>query len=106
VQRRTTSLLRATSWAMWLLAAVYAVTLVPGIGPPGYHPGIDGWLNMTVDALVIVFLVLRTVADRRDRAAWLVMVAGLLAAFAASTAYLAYYQYLDPVPSMSWADAG
>ena len=103
----TTSLLRATTWLMLVLGAVYAVTLVPGVRPtPGYRPAIDWWLNMTVDALVVLVLALRTVADRRDRAAWSFMTAGLVAAFAGSTAYFAYYQYLDPIPRTSWADAG
>jgi signal transduction histidine kinase len=101
-----TSLLRATSWLMLVLGAVYAVTLVPGVGPAGYAPAIDWWLNMTVDALVIIVLALRVVVDRRDRAAWLLMTAGLAAAFAGSTTYFAYYRHLDPVPSPSWADAG
>jgi signal transduction histidine kinase len=92
---------------MVVLGGVYAVLLVPGIRPtPGYQAAIDGWLNMTVDATVILVLTLRTVIDGRDRAAWLFMTAGLVAAFAGSTAYFAYYQNLDPIPSPSWADAG
>ena len=102
----TTSLLRGTLWLMLALGAVYVVTLVPGVGPDGWSPAIDGWLNMTVNGLIIVLLGLRAALDRRDRAAWLFMIAGLVAAFAASTAYLSYYQYLDPVPSPSWQDAG
>lgn len=102
----TTSLMRATTWLMLALGAVYAVTLLPGIHPLGYRPAVDGWLNMTVDALVVLVLALRCVLDRRDRAAWLCMTAGLLAAFGASTTYFTYYRYLDPVPSPSWADAG
>ena len=61
---------------------------------------------MTVCALVIVVLVLRTLLDRTDRAAWLCMIAGLVAAFCASTAYLAYYQYVEPVRTFSWSDVG
>jgi signal transduction histidine kinase len=92
---------------MLVLGAVYAVTLVPGIRPtPGYRPALDWWLNMTVDGLVILVLALRVLVDRRDRAAWLCMTAGLVAAFAGSTTYYAYYQHLDPIPSPSWADAG
>jgi signal transduction histidine kinase len=92
---------------MLVLASVYAVTLVPGVRPTsGYQPAIDWWLNMTVDAAVIVVLALRTLVDRRDRAAWLFMTAGLLAAFAGSTTYYAHYQYLDAMPDTSWADAG
>ncbi|MGY1663997.1 hypothetical protein ACI78Q_22430, partial [Geodermatophilus sp. SYSU D00705] len=103
----TTSLLRVTTWAMLVSGAVYGATLVPGIRQaPGYDAAVDGWLNMTVDGLVIVVLALRCVADRRDRAAWLFMTAGLVAAFAASASYFAYYQHLDPIPSPSWADAG
>jgi len=103
----TTSLLRATAWLTLVLGAVYGITLLPGVRPtPGYQAAVDWWLNMTVDGLVIVVLALRTLIDRRDRAAWAVMTAGLVAAFAASTAYFAYYQYLDPIPSPSWADAG
>jgi hypothetical protein len=34
------------------------------------------------------------------------MTLGLVAAFAGSTTYFAYYQHLDPIPSPSWADAG
>ncbi|SDO21874.1 Signal transduction histidine kinase [Geodermatophilus sp. DSM 45219] len=103
----TGSLIRVTAWLMLALGTVYAVTLLPGIRPaPGYRSAIDGWLNMTVDGLVILVLALRCVLDRRDRAAWLFMTAGLVAAFGASTTYFAYYQYLDPIPSPSWADAG
>src|SRR5688500_1546333 len=98
--------MRVTTWLMLVLGAVYAVTLVPGIGPTGYSAAIDWWLNMTVDGLVIVVLALRTLLEPRDRAAWAFMTAGLVAAFAASIAYYAYHQYLDPIPSPSWADAG
>src|SRR3712207_6243553 len=103
----TTSLMRTTTWLMLALGAVYGVTLVPGVrSAPGYQAAIDWWLNMTVDALVILVLALRVAADRRDRAAWLFMTVGLVAAFAGSTTYFAYYQHLDPIPSPSWADAG
>jgi signal transduction histidine kinase len=102
----TRSLLRATTWLMLGLGAVYVVTLVPGVGPAGWSPAIDGWLNMSVNGLVIVVLVLRTLVDRRDRAAWLFMITGLVSAFAASTAHLAYYQYLDPIPIFSWTTVG
>ena len=102
----TRSLLRATTGLMVVLGAAYAITLVPGIGPSGWSPAIDGWLNMTVNGLVIVVLALHSLLDRRDRAAWLFMTAGLVAAFAASTAYLAYYQYVDPVRSYTWSDVG
>jgi signal transduction histidine kinase len=99
--------LRATTWLTLALGSVYAVLLVPGVRPtPGYQPAIDWWLNMTVDALVVLVLALRTAVDRTDRTSWLMMVAGLLVAFAGSTAYFAYYRHLDPVPSPSWADAG
>ncbi len=105
--RSTTSRVRPTTGATLVLGSVYAVTLLPGVRPtPGYQPAIDWWLNMTVDGLVIVVLALRTLADRRDRAAWLFMTAGLVAAFAGSTAYFAHYQHLDPIPRTSWADAG
>jgi signal transduction histidine kinase len=102
----TTSLLRTTTWLTLALGAVYVVTLVPGVGSDGWSPVIDGWLNMTVNGLVIVVLVLRCSLDRRDRVAWLVMTAGLVAAFAASTAYLSYYQYVEPVRTYSWVDVG
>ncbi len=105
--RSITSLMRTTAWLMLSLGTVYAVTLVPGVRQaPGYQPALDWWLNMTVDGLVILVVLLRVVADRRDRVAWLVMALGLLAAFAGSTTYFAYYQHLDPIPSPSWADAG
>ncbi len=107
MSRSTTPLLRLTTGGTLALAAVYAVTLVPGVrAAPGYREGVDWWLNMTVDGLVILVLALRVLVDRRDRAAWLCMTAGLVAAFAGSTTYYAYYQHLDPVPSPSWADAG
>ena len=61
---------------------------------PGYQAGLDGWLNMAVDGLVILVLALRVLADRTDRAAWSFMTAGLVAAFAGSTSYFAYYQHL------------
>src|SRR3712207_8089082 len=68
---------------MLALGAVYGVTLVPGVrSAPGYRAALDWWLNMTVDALVILVLALRVAADRRDRAAWLFMTVGLVAAFA------------------------
>jgi len=106
VPHGTTAPLRVTLWLMLVLGAVYMITLVPGIGPDGWSPAIDGWLNMSVCALVIVVLVVRTMLDRTDRAAWLSMIAGLVAAFCASTAYLAYYQYVEPVRTFSWADVG
>jgi hypothetical protein len=106
VPRSIPSAMWVTFWAATVLGAVYAVTLVPGIGPAGYSAAIDGWLNMAVDGLVIVVLALRTVADRRGRTAWLLMTAGLVAAFAGSVLYFAHYQFLDPIPSPSWADAG
>ena len=107
MSHRTPLVLRATTWVTLALGSVYALLLVPGVRPtPGYQPAIDWWLNMAVDALVILVLTVRIVVDRTDRTAWLVMVAGLLVAFAGSTAYFAYYQHLDPIPSPSWADAG
>jgi signal transduction histidine kinase len=102
----TRSLLRATTGLILGLGAVYAVTLVPGIGPAGYSTPIDWWLNMAVDGLVIFVLALRTLLDRRDRAAWSFMTAGLLAAFAGSTVYFAYYRHLDPIPRTWWSHAG
>ncbi len=103
----TTPLVRTTTWLMLALGAVYALTLVPGVRPtPGYRTGLDWWLNMAVDGLVILVLALRVLADRTDRAAWSFMTAGLVAAFAGSTSYFAYYRHLDPIPSPSWADVG
>ena len=105
--RSATSLLRTTTWLMLVLGAVYAVTLVPGVRPtPGYSAAIDWWLNMTVDALVILVLALRVLVERSDRAAWLLLTAGLVAAFAGSTTYFAYYRHLDPMPPTVWADVG
>jgi signal transduction histidine kinase len=98
--------MRPTAWLTLVLGAVYAVTLVPGIGPAGYSTAIDWYLNMTVDALVILALAQRTMADRRERSAWLVMTLGLVAAFAGSTTYFAYYRHLDPMPRTWWAHAG
>lgn len=107
MSHQTAWLLRGTTWVTLALGLVYAVLLVPGVRPtPGYQPAIDWWLNMTVDALVILVLAVRAVADRSDRAAWMMMVAGLLLAFVGSTTYFAYYRHLDPIPSPSWADAG
>ncbi len=102
----TTSLLRLTTWSTFVLGTVYAVTLVPGVGPASYSAAIDWWLNMTVDGLVILVLAQRTLLVRGARAAWALMTLGLVVAFVASTTYFAYYQHLDPVPSPSWADAG
>ena len=102
----TRSLMRATTWLMLALGAVYAVTLVPGIGPAGYSTAIDWWLNMTVDALVILVIVFRVVLDRHDRVAWLFIAAGLVAAFAGSTVYFAYYRHLDPIPRTWWSHVG
>src|SRR5687767_1227063 len=100
-------LVRPAAYVAGLLGLVYAVLLVPGVRPtPGYSALIDVWLNMTVDAVVVVVLVLRSLAVRRDRAAWLLMSAGLAAAFAASTAYYTYLQHLEPIPSPSIADVG
>ena len=100
-------LLRATMCVTLVLGSVYAVTLVPGVRPTaGYQPAIDWWLNMAVDALVILVLAMRAVVDRTDRTAWMVMTAALLLAFLGSTMYFAYYQHLDPIPSPSWADVG
>ncbi len=107
MSHHTTRLLRVTTWLALALGFVYAALLIPGVRTtPGYQPYIDWWLNMTVDALVIAVVAARIVADRTDRMAWLMMGAGLFAAFLGSTAYFAYYQHLDPIPSPSWADAG
>jgi signal transduction histidine kinase len=107
VAHQTPWLLRTATWVTLALGSVYAVLLIPGVRPtPGYQPAIDWWLNMTVDALVIVVLTVRTMVDRTDRPAWLMMIAGLLVAFVGSTAYFSYYRHLDPIPSPSWADAG
>ena len=102
----TTALLRVTLWLMLALGAVYMITLVPGIGPDGWSPAIDGWLNMTVCALVIVVLVLRTVLDRRDRAAWLCMIAGLVAAFCREHGVSGVLPVRRARPDLSWSDVG
>ena len=102
----TSSLMWATTWLTLVLGAVYLVTLVPGIGPAGWSPVFDGWLNMTANGLVIVVLALRVLVGRRDRAAWLCMAGALVAAFTASTAYLTHYQYVDPVRVFTWVDVG
>src|SRR5687768_16982943 len=101
VRSRTTPLLRLTTWLAFVLGTVYAVTLVPGVGPAGYSPALDWWLNMTVDGLVILVLAQRTVAVRGARVAWALMTLGLVVAFVASTAYFSYYRHLDPIPSPS-----
>jgi diguanylate cyclase len=90
-----------------LLALVYAVTLLPGVrSEQGFDALVDGWLNLVVDAGVLAVLVLRALADRRDRTAWLCMAAALASALAASTAYYAYYQFVPPSRSVTWADVG
>ncbi|MDP9435797.1 MAG: GGDEF-domain containing protein, partial [Actinomycetota bacterium] len=66
----------------------------------------DGWLNAVVDLGVIVVLLLRGLAERREQPAWLSLTAGLAAAFAGSVAYYTHYQHLQPVPTRSWADLG
>ena len=105
--RSTTLLLRPATGLTLVLAAAYAVLLLPGVRPsPGYVESVDWWLNMTVDGLVVAVLVLRILADPRGRAAWSCMTLGLVAAFAGSTAYFAHYRHLDPIPQVSWADAG
>jgi diguanylate cyclase (GGDEF)-like protein len=93
--------------ATLVLALVYAVSLVPGVrGTSGFLPLVDGWLNAVVDAAVIVLVLLRARRDRRERAAWACLAAALLCALAGSLGYYAHYQFLDPVPSPSWADVG
>lgn len=67
--------LQATTWVTLALGSVYAVMLIPGVRPtPGYQPAIYWWPNMTVDALVILVLAVRTEVDRTDRTAWMMMV--------------------------------
>lgn len=105
--RSTSALLRPLTWLTLVLAAGYAVLLVPGVrSSPGYFEPVDWWLNMAVDGLVIVVIGLRVLADPRSRAAWSCMTLGLVAAFAGSSAYFAHYRHLDPIPQVSWADAG
>lgn len=81
--------------------------LVPGLRPvDGYDPLIDVGLNQVVDAAVIAVLLVRCRVERRGRAAWLLMAAGLSAAFGASVASSTWFQHLDPVPSSSLSDVG
>jgi diguanylate cyclase (GGDEF)-like protein len=90
-----------------LLAGAYGVTLLPGVRPvSGYDPALDGWLNSIVDGAVVLLLVLRGLAVRRERAAWLFLAAGLASALAGSAVYYAQYRDLEPIPSPSWADLG
>ena len=89
------------------LGALYAALLVPALRPDeGSWPLVDVWLNMLVDGCVIAVVALRAALDRRDRPAWLLLAAGLAAAFAASTAWYGWLRWQDPVPSPSVADAG
>jgi diguanylate cyclase (GGDEF)-like protein len=89
------------------LAAIYGVSLLPGVRPQaGYVPALDGWLNAVVDGGVVLLLVIRGLADRRERTAWWFLAGGLASALAGSLAYYAHYQNLTPIPSPSWADAG
>ena len=89
------------------LALVYAASLLPGVrATSGFVPLLDGWLNAVVDAAVVVLVLLRARRDARGRAAWACLAAALLCALAGSVSYYAYFQFVDPVPSPSWADLG
>jgi diguanylate cyclase (GGDEF)-like protein len=93
--------------AVVVLAVIYGVSLLPGVRPhAGYLPALDGWLNAVVDGGVVLLLVIRGLADRRERTAWWFLAAGLACALGGSLAYYAHYQNLTPIPSPSWADAG
>ena len=89
------------------LGAVYIVSLLPFVrGDAGTSPFFDVWLNLLVKAGVVVVVALRGWYDRRMRAAWWCLSAGLFAAFLGSFAYYTYYRHQDPVPFPSWTDAG
>src|SRR5687768_14577900 len=81
------------------LGTIYLVSLIPGIrGDPGLVPLLDHWLSGTFRAGVIVLLVVQGRIDRRLRAAWWLLAAGLAVALMGSIGYWAHYGSLDPVP--------
>jgi diguanylate cyclase (GGDEF)-like protein len=89
------------------LGAVYIVSLLPFVrGDAGTWPLFDVWLNLLVKAGVVAVVALRGWYDRRMRAAWWCLSAGLFAAFLGSFGYYTYYRHQDPVPFPSWTDAG
>jgi diguanylate cyclase (GGDEF)-like protein len=107
VRRRRWSHESATQAVALTLALAYAVSLVPGVRrTTGYVPLIDGWLNNVTDTALIALVLRRAWRDTRERVAWACLTAALLCALASSISYFAYYQFLDPVPSPSWADLG
>jgi diguanylate cyclase (GGDEF)-like protein len=67
---------------------------------------LDGWLNSVVDGAVVLLLVLRGLAVRRERAASLCLAGGLASALVGSAVYYTSYGDADPLPSPSWADLG
>ena len=89
------------------LALAYVVSLLPVVrGEPGLRPLFDIWLNIVVKAGVVAVLALRGWLDRRMRAAWWALAAGLFFALLGSIGYFAHLRHLDPVPFPSYADAG
>jgi diguanylate cyclase (GGDEF)-like protein len=89
------------------LGAGYAVSLLPGVRPEaGYLPLLDGWLNNTFLAGVVVLLGARAALGRSDRAAWWCLTAGLAAKLVGSIAYYAHDRYAADASFPSWSDTG
>jgi diguanylate cyclase (GGDEF)-like protein len=89
------------------LGTTYAVSLLPGVrSGAGYVAALDGWVNSLFFTGVIALLLVRAKGDRRDRAAWLCFALGLACWLAGSLGYYLHYQYQEPIPYPSWADAG
>ena len=90
-----------------VLGAVYVISLLPFVREDtGTRELFDVWLNLIFKAGVVAVVALRGWIDRRMRAAWWSLSAGLFFAFLASVGYYAHYRHLDPIPFPSWSDAG
>ncbi len=89
-----------------VLNVPYCLSLVPGVGPDGYDPLLDGSLNGLADAAVLVAVALRAREDGPGRAAWLCFAAALASALAGSVVWYAHYRTQAPGTDPTWSDVG
>ena len=93
--------------AVFVLGVAYAVSLLPGVrGGSGYVVLLDGWANNLFAAGVIVLTVLRAVANRQERGAWLCFAGALTTYLCGNLGYYLYYLNQATIPYPSASDLG
>jgi two-component system, cell cycle response regulator len=92
-------------YAALAAVGVHAIHTAFGIGGEGTHAVFDDWLYIAALATCATLCIARGVADRRERAAWILIGAGL-AAWTAGDAYWSFHLAgLDQIRYPSVADA-